>query len=181
MPKAALVKRGEEYLPGVPPAELEAMYRRERPGRSRDRLQAAVLRKQDEMLEKIAGMTGRGARTIHRWLSRMGREGPEAIHDNKGPGRPRPSNPERGRTIKGDLDGTPRECGFERQQLERQNGRQAHTGSVRCTVQQQVGHQAGAPAGTPGQKAADPSRRTAPRRRVGSLPVSVGLSGRSIP
>ena len=39
MPKAALVKRGEEYLPDVPLAELEAMYRRERPGKSRDRQQ----------------------------------------------------------------------------------------------------------------------------------------------
>ncbi len=114
MPKAVLVKRGEEYLPGVPLAELEEMYRRERPGKSRDRLQAAVLRKQDELLKKIAGMMGRGVGTIHRWLSRMEREGPEGRHDNKSPGRPRLLNPEQERTIEGDLDGTPRECGFER-------------------------------------------------------------------
>ena len=94
-----------------------------RPGKSRDRLQAAVLRKQDGLLEKIVGMMGRGAGTIHRWPSRMGREGPEGRHDGKSPGRPRLLNPEQERTIKGDLDGTPRGCGFERQQLERQNGR----------------------------------------------------------
>ena len=88
MPKAALVKRGEEYLPGVPLAELEEMYRRERPGKSRDRLQAAVLEWQDELFEKIAGMMGRGVGTIHRWLSRMKREGPEGRHDDRSLGRP---------------------------------------------------------------------------------------------
>ena len=31
MPKAVLVKRGEEYLPDVPLAELEEMYRHEPP------------------------------------------------------------------------------------------------------------------------------------------------------
>ncbi len=38
MPKAALARRGEEYLPGVPLAELEEMHRREPPGKSGDRL-----------------------------------------------------------------------------------------------------------------------------------------------
>lgn len=42
MPKAALVERGEECLPSVQLSELEAMYRRERPGKSRDRLQAGA-------------------------------------------------------------------------------------------------------------------------------------------
>ena len=41
MPKEALVERGEEYLPGVQLSELEETY--ERPGKSRDRLQGAVL------------------------------------------------------------------------------------------------------------------------------------------
>ena len=71
MPKAALVKRGKEYLPGVQLPELEEMYRRERPGKSRDRLQAAVLRKRGRTLWKIARVMGRGVSTIHRWLSRM--------------------------------------------------------------------------------------------------------------
>ncbi len=38
MPKAVLVMRGEEYLPGVPLAELEEIYRCEPTGKSRDRL-----------------------------------------------------------------------------------------------------------------------------------------------
>lgn len=38
MPKEALVKRWEEYLPGVQLSELEETYERERPGKSRDRL-----------------------------------------------------------------------------------------------------------------------------------------------
>ncbi len=37
--------RGEEYLPGVQMFSLEEMHRRESPGKSRDRLQIAMLRK----------------------------------------------------------------------------------------------------------------------------------------
>ena len=44
MPKAVRVKRGEEYLHDVPLPELEAMYRRERPGKSGDMLQATMPR-----------------------------------------------------------------------------------------------------------------------------------------
>ena len=66
MPKVALVKRGEEHLSGIQLSELEDTYRRERPGKSRDRLQAAVLRKLGRTLEKIAHIMGRGVSTIHR-------------------------------------------------------------------------------------------------------------------
>ena len=114
MPKAALVKRGKEYLPGVELPELEEMYRRECPGKSRDRRQAAILRKQGRTLERIARVMGRGVSTTHRWLSRMEREGLDGRHDGKSPGRPRLLNPEQERTIEGDLDGTPRDSGFER-------------------------------------------------------------------
>ena len=59
MPKAVLVKKGEEYLPGVPLAELEETHRREPPGKPRDRLQAAVLRKRGKMIVEIATISGR--------------------------------------------------------------------------------------------------------------------------
>lgn len=75
------------------------MYRRECPGKPRDRLHATVLRKQDELLKKIAGIMGRGVGTVHRRLYRMEREGPEDRHDNKSPDRPRLLNPEQERTI----------------------------------------------------------------------------------
>ena len=114
MPKAALVKRGEEYLPGIQLSELEEAYRREPPGKSRDRLQAAGLRKRGRALGMIARIMGRSVSTVHRWLSRMGREGLDGRHDGKSPGRPRLLNPEQEKAIEGDLDGTPRESGFER-------------------------------------------------------------------
>ena len=66
MPKTALVKRGEEYLSGIQWFELEETYRREPPGKSGDRLQAAVLRKRGRTLEKIASTTGRGVSTVRR-------------------------------------------------------------------------------------------------------------------
>ena len=73
IPKAVLVKR-EEYLHDVPLPKLEAMHRREPPGKSRDRLQAAVLRKRGKTVEKIAGIVGRHSSTVHRWLYRMEHE-----------------------------------------------------------------------------------------------------------
>ena len=57
---------------------------------------------------------GRGVSTVHRWLSRMEHEGLDGRHDGKNPGRPRLLNPDQEKAIEGDLDGTPRESGFER-------------------------------------------------------------------
>ena len=65
MPKAVLVRWEEEYLPGMSLAELEETHRREPPGKSRDRLQAAVPRKRYKMLAEIAAISGRHPSTIH--------------------------------------------------------------------------------------------------------------------
>ena len=114
MPKAVRVKRGEEYLHDVSLPELEAMYRREPPGKSRDRLQAAVLRKRGETVEQIADMVGRHFSTVHRWLYRMERDGLECRHDRKSPGRPRFLTPEQEGVVEEDLDKPPSESGFDR-------------------------------------------------------------------
>ena len=114
MPKAVLVKRGEEYLPGVLLAELEEAHMLEPPDKSRDRLQAAVLRKRGKMLAEIAATSGRHPSTIHRWLHRLERKGLEGRHDRWGPGRPRLLTPEQERLIKEDLDGPPSESEFSR-------------------------------------------------------------------
>lgn len=109
-----LAKRGEEYLSCVQLSEPEETYRRERPGKSRDRLQTAVLKKRDIMLKEIARTVGRGTSTVHRWLYRMERKGLKSRHDTKSPDRPRLLNAEQERTTKEGINGTPRECGFER-------------------------------------------------------------------
>ena len=113
MPKT-LVKRGEGYLSCIQLPDLEETYRREYPGKSRDRLQAAMLRKRGRMLKEIVRTLGRGISTVHRWLYRMECEDLECRHDTKSTGRPRLLGPEQERTIEGGIDGTPRECGFER-------------------------------------------------------------------
>ena len=113
MPKT-LVKRGEEYIPGVPLAELVETYRRKYPGKYIDRLRAAVLEWCDMALKEIVRTIGRGFSTVYRRLYRMEREGLECRYNAKSPGRPRLLNPEQERTIKVDLDETPRNIGFER-------------------------------------------------------------------
>ena len=114
MPKAAPVKIGEGYLSGVRLSEPEETYRRQPPGKSGDRLPAAVPGKRGRTPDRIARITGRIISTVHRRLSGMEREGPDDGHDGKGPGRPRLPNPEQEKAIKGHLDGTPRGSGFER-------------------------------------------------------------------
>ena len=114
MPRAVRTKRGEEYLPGVPLSELEEMHRRERPGKSRDRLQAALLRKRGWKIVKIARIVGRDPGTVSRWLRRVESRGPEARHDRKSPGRPPKPDPDQERAIKGDLDKPPGRSGFGR-------------------------------------------------------------------
>ncbi|MYB30762.1 MAG: helix-turn-helix domain-containing protein [Cenarchaeum sp. SB0663_bin_5] len=113
MPKT-LVKKGDEYLSCVQLSELEETYRRECSGKSRDRLQAAVLRKRGRMLKEIARTLGRGISTVYRCLYRIECEDLECRHDAKSPGRPRLLNTEQERTIKEGIDGTPRDSGFER-------------------------------------------------------------------
>ena len=90
------------------------MYRYERPAKSRKRLQATALRKLGKTIKEISDILGRGAGTIHRWLFKMEHEGLESRYDSKSPGRPRSLNREQERLIGNDLDGTPRESGFER-------------------------------------------------------------------
>ena len=84
MPKAVLVESGDEYLPDVPLAELKEMYRHEPPDKSRDRLQAAVLRKRDKMIVEISAISGRHPSTIHRWLHRLERVGLEGRYGRWG-------------------------------------------------------------------------------------------------
>ena len=114
MPKAKLVERGEEYLSDIPLDMLDKSYRREKPGKSRDRLQAAVLRKCGRTLDDISKIIGRNASTVHRWLFRLKCKGLEHRHDKKSPGRPRNLTPEQERMIENDLDKPPSESGFSR-------------------------------------------------------------------
>ena len=113
MSKISLAK-GAAYLKNISYSQLEALYKREKPGKSRERLQAALLRKKGKILKEIACALGRGVSTIYRWLYSMEHEGVEHRHDRKRPGRPRTLNPTQEKAIEGDLDKPPSECGFKR-------------------------------------------------------------------
>ncbi len=90
---------GEEYLPGVQLSKLEETYRRECPGKSRDRLQVAVFRKRGCVLKEIGCTIGRGISTVYRWLYRMECDDPKSRYNTKSSGRPRLLSPEQERTI----------------------------------------------------------------------------------
>ena len=99
----------------MPLAEPEETYRHEPPGKSRDRLQAAILRKRGEMIVEMATISGsHHPSTIHRRLHRLEREGPDVRYDRWGPGRPQSLTPEQEHPIQEDLGGLPSGNGFVR-------------------------------------------------------------------
>ena len=55
----------------IKPPELRRMVRKERSGKSRDRLLAAIMQKEDKSQQYIAKHLGRSQSTISAWLSRM--------------------------------------------------------------------------------------------------------------
>ena len=114
MPKPNVVKRGSRYLRGVDVKYLEVMVEGEKPGKSRDVLQAAVLRKRDKTLGEISNCIGHPVSTIHGWLARLESGGLGRRYDNKSPGRPPRLTDEEQKAIGEDLDKSPTECGFGR-------------------------------------------------------------------
>lgn len=85
MPRILKVKRGEEFLPDVSISQLSEMQKNEPPGKSRDRLKAAKLRKRGWTLDRIADIAEYAKSTVHGWLLRMQEEGLERRHDRKSP------------------------------------------------------------------------------------------------
>ena len=114
MPRKLKVKRGEEFLPDVSISQLSEMQRKEPPGKSRDRLKAAKLRKRDWTLDRIADIVEYAKSTVHGWLLRMQEEGLERRHDHKSPGRPPRLSGDQISELDGILRRSPTDSGMER-------------------------------------------------------------------
>ncbi len=108
------VKRGIEFLKGTTTSEMEYRLKAEHSGKSRERLQAALLRRQGQDLESIRKILGRGKGSISRWLNRMQKEGPDAILDGKSTGRPCKLSKVQQEAVKISLAQDPMSSGFER-------------------------------------------------------------------
>ena len=114
MRTAQRVGRAGAFLPGVTLPDLIMAYRREPSGKSRDRLQAAVMRKRGRSEGSIARRPGGAQSVVSCWLRRMAAEGIGGRHDRRSPGRPcRISGEQRGE-VRRDLLREPAECGLER-------------------------------------------------------------------
>lgn len=101
-------------MPDVPLSDLHGAFRREKPGKSRDRLQAAVQRKKGRGVDAIAAQLGRAQGTISNWLRRLHDRGPEGRHDRKSPGRPCRLSREQLEAVVRDVGREPADSGFER-------------------------------------------------------------------
>ena len=104
----------DAFLTDVDLSDLKRMVRKERPGKSRDRLLAAIMRKEGKSQQYIAEHLGRAQSTISAWLNRMQNEGLEGRYDRKKPGRPSRLSAERQKDVSAALKEEPFKSGFER-------------------------------------------------------------------
>ena len=81
------VKGGREFTGHVGTNRMEQRLKKEPPGKSRERLQAAQMRRDGKSESMICKILGHGKGTMPAWLNRIERDGPDAMHDKR-TGRP---------------------------------------------------------------------------------------------
>jgi len=82
------IKKGEDFLPKYNIKELKKLYRKEKNGKAKLRLLAAVNRKEGKTLDDISQSLQIPKTTVHDWLSKLEKKGLEGVFDVKRPGRP---------------------------------------------------------------------------------------------
>ena len=108
------VKKNQEFLKDINTSEIEEMLKKEPPGKPRERLQAALLRREGKCESKISKILGRSKSSISRWLNKMQESGIDARYDGKSTGRrPKVSDAQQEK-IKESLSQEPMASGFER-------------------------------------------------------------------
>ena len=108
------VRRGKEFLSHVSTDRIEQRLKEEPPGKSRERLQAAQMRRNGKSESMICKILGRSKSTISAWLNRIEKDGLDAIHDGKSTGRPPKLSPDQQDAVWACLEEDPTLCGFER-------------------------------------------------------------------
>jgi len=78
---------GNKFLPTIPLKKLEKLYREENDEKARTRLLAAVWRKQNKSVDKIAKEMRKKKPTVHDWLTKFNKIGIEAKKDPKRQGK----------------------------------------------------------------------------------------------
>lgn len=82
------VPKGENFLRGYDLKYLETLYKKEKDSKAKIRLQAAILRKKNKVLEEISGVVGYPLTTVGDWLRRIHIEGIHRRYSTKQSGRP---------------------------------------------------------------------------------------------
>ena len=108
------VKRGKEFLNHISTDRIEWRLKEEPSGKSRERLQAAQMRRDGKSESTICKILGRSKSTISAWLNRIEKDGLDAIHDGKSPGRPSKLSIYQQDAIRACLEEEPIYWGFER-------------------------------------------------------------------
>ena len=100
-------------MPDLSLEDPKAAYHKEPPGKSRDRLQAAVGQKKGKSESAIAAQLGRNQSVISEWLNRLQLEDWRAGMTARAHGRPCRLTKEQQEQAKTDLSREPMQCGFE--------------------------------------------------------------------
>lgn len=83
------LNKGKDFLKDISLGKLQKQYKREKTGKAKIRLLAAIKRKQGASLDAIAKEMEQPRRTIHGWLHRFEARGIAAAQSKKQTGRPR--------------------------------------------------------------------------------------------
>lgn len=80
--------KGKKFLPAASLKELERLYKNEKNDKAKTRLLAAIHRKENESIDKIANSIHQNKRTVHEWLWKFHEDGVKAKDAKKQTGRP---------------------------------------------------------------------------------------------
>ena len=106
------VPKGEAFLIEYNTKFLEDLYKKEKNGKAKIRLQAAVLRKKNKTLEQISSIVGYPITTVGDWLRRLNNNGIERIYSIKQEGRPKKITKIQEEELKKILCMSPKKQGF---------------------------------------------------------------------
>ena len=106
------IKKGEKFLPEFLKAELTKLYQKEKNGKAKLRLLAAILRKEGKSLDFISESVQTPKTTVHDWLKRLESKGLDGLIDNSRPGRPSWLSQKQKEELEKVLSGSPEEHGI---------------------------------------------------------------------
>lgn len=107
-----VIKKGNEYLPGISIKRIETLYHNEKNGKAKTRLQCAMLRKEGKTIEDISQITKKPTSTVSDILKRFEGRGVKAKDAIKQTGQPQKLSEKQVKELEKILEKSPKDQGL---------------------------------------------------------------------